>query len=261
MFKRLFLLMCILVIIMIPLVSSFAMDGLVGAWLFDEGSGNKVKDASGRSHDGELVGKATFDKNGKIGSAIICDGPEAYVKIPDHADFIFKGDFSMGCWFLNNGVAPADNSGIITKGYHTIPANGGDAKPWYLVYFMKAGPVDMFLRDTKAVNSRAVGKTLVNDGKWHHVLGMKAGNKVKIYIDGKEDGVADAVDANYGESAQPLVFMVHYDRWIKGMIDEVAIFNKALTDKEISTVMSGLKLAFAVDSKGKLAFTWGQLKS
>lgn len=261
MLKRLFMLMFILAIAMIPLVSVFSMDGLVGVWLFDEGSGNSAKDSSGKGHDGELVGKATYDKNGKYGSAITCDGTEAYVKVPDHADFVFKGDFTLCCWFLNDGVPPADNSGIITKGYHTTSANGGDAKPWYLVYFMKGGPVDMFLRDTNAINSRAVGKTPVNDGKWHHVIGSREGNKVKIYIDGVEDGSADAVDANYGGNSLPLVFMVHFDRWIKGLIDEVAIFNKALSAKEIGTVMNGLKGVMAVEAGGKLASKWGQLKN
>jgi len=56
------------------------------------------------------------------------------------------------------------------------------------------------------------------------------------------------------------VFMVHYDRWFKGMIDEVAVFNKALTDKEINSVMNGLKMAMAVDPKGKVASTWGYIK-
>jgi hypothetical protein len=181
MLRKFFLLLCLIALIVIPISSSSsAMEGLVGAWLFDEGSGNKTKDSSGKGHDGELVTNAKFDK-GKFGSAVSCNGTEAYVMVPDHADFKFKGDFSIACWFLNNNIAPADNSGIVTKGYHRPSANGGDAKPWYLIYFIKGGgTVDFFLRDTKAVNSRAVGKTPVNDGKWHHLVCMRAGNKVKV---------------------------------------------------------------------------------
>jgi len=89
---------------------------------------------------------------------------------------------------------------------------------------------------------------------------MKAGNKVKLYIDGKDDGAADAVDDVYGNNDQPLVFMVHFDRWLKGMIDEVAIFNRAISDKEVTQIMGGLKNTLAVAPKGKLAVTWGQLK-
>jgi hypothetical protein len=69
------------------------------------------------------------------------------------------------------------------------------------------------------------------------------------------------VDAVYGQNDAPLVFMVHYERWFKGMIDEVAIFNRAITDKEITQIMGGLQNVLAVDPKGKLAATWSQLKS
>ena len=261
MYKRLLLMVCIVAIGMLPISSSFsAMNGLVGAWLFDDGEGNKVADSSGSGHDGELMGNAKLDKNGKYDSAVITDGTEAYVMVPDNEDFEFKDDFSIACWFQNN-TPPPDATGIVTKGYHKPSGAGGDSKPWYLVYFLTGGTVDFYLRDTKSTNSRAVGKTPVNDGKWHHIVSMKAGNKVKVYVDGKEDGSADAVDAVYGENDQPLVFMVHFDRWFKGMIDEVAIFNRAITDKEITQVMGGLQNVLAVDPEGKLAVTWSQLKS
>jgi len=261
MHQRLLLIVCVVAIGMLPISSSFsAMNGLVGAWLFDDNEGNKAIDSSGKGYDGELIGNAKLDKNGKYGSAVATDGTEAYVMVPDSEDFEFKDDFTIACWFQNE-TAPADPSGIVTKGYDKTAANGGDAKPWYLVYYLNAGTIDMFLRDTQATNSRAVGKTTIKDAKWHHVVGMKAGNKVKIYIDGKEDGSADAVDAVYGQNDKPLVFMVHYERWLKGMIDEVAIFNRAITDKEITQIMGGLQNVLAVDPKGKLAATWSQLKS
>ena len=47
----------------------------------------------------------------------------------------------------------------------------------------------------------------------------------------------------------------------EGMIDEVAIFNKALTEDDINGIMaSGLKNATAVYAKDKLAATWGEIK-
>ena len=65
------------------------------------------------------------------------------------------------------------------------------------------------------------------------------GKKVQVYVDGKKDGEADAVDAKYGESDLPLVFMTHYFRYVKGALDEVVIFNKALSEGEISDLMKG----------------------
>lgn len=259
MFSKLILLSLILCLTIINQAFS-AMEGLVGAWLFDDDSDKKVVDASKRGHDGEYIGNAKRDKNGKFGSALICDGTEAYVMIPDHDDFEFDKDFTIVCWFKNS-VPPSDHSGLVTKGYHRPAGSGGNSKPWYLVYFLKTGTVDLYLRDTKDANSRAIGKTLINDDKWHHVTAMKEGNKVKIFVDGKEDGIADAVDAKYGQNDQPLVFMVHYDRWLNGMMDEVAIFNRALKTNEISQIMKGLSQSvLSVSSKEKLAFSWGKIK-
>ena len=259
--KQITLLACVIIIVLALVNPSFsALEGLVGAWLFDADSATKAKDASGKGHDGEFMGNAKLDKNGKFGSALSCDGTEAYVMVANHDDFIFSGDFTIACWFQNS-VPPSDHSGIVTKGYDKPSGAGGDAKPWYLVYFLTSGTVDLYLRDTKATNSRAQGKTPVNDGKWHHITAMKAKDKVKVYVDGKEDGTAAAVDANYGENGQPLVFMVHFHRWINGMLDEVAIFNRALSEGEIASIMKGLgPLVSAVDAKGKLAVTWGELK-
>lgn len=250
-----------LVMIIVSQACAFsAIEGLVGAWTFDKDLGKKVSDISGRGHDGELMGNAKIEKNGKYGSAVATDGTEAYVMVPDHPDFEFDGDFSIACWVFNDKTPPSDHSSFVTKGYHRPSGAGGNSKPWYLMYFLTTGTVDMYLRDTKDTNSRAVGKTPVNDGKWHHLVGMKVKDKVKIYVDGKEDGVANAVDAKYGDNDQPLVFMVHFDRWFKGMIDEVAIFNRALSEQEIATLMKGLSIFTAVKSENKLATSWGTLK-
>ena len=258
----LILLACIVTVSLLTVNPGFSLlsDGLVGAWLFDTDSEAQVEDVSGNGHDGELVGNATLEEDGKFGSALSCDGTEAYVMVPDHDDLEFEGDFSLACWFQNS-TPPSDHSGLITKGYDKPGGGGGNMKPWYLVYFLTSGTVDLYLRDTKDANSRASGKTRINDGEWHHVVAMKAGKQVKIYVDGKEDGVANAIDARYGGNDEPLVFMVHHQRWIKGLMDEVAVYNRALDEDEIASMMNGLgEILYAIEPEGKLADTWGCLK-
>jgi len=262
MYKRMGFLVCVIVFGLAVANPGFCaiLDGLVGIWLFDEGSGEVAEDSSGNGYHGELVGNATWENEGQFGGAIACDGTEAYVMVPDDDAFKFDGDFTLACW-VQNSTPPPDHSSFITKGYHRPGGAGGDSRPWYLVYFLTSGTVDMFLRDAGGANSRAMGTTQVNDGEWHHVLGLKDGNEVRIYIDGQEDGTAPAVDAVYGENDQPLVFMVHFDRWITGLIDEVAIYNRALDDAEIDTLMNGIgDVAKAVDPASKLTTSWGAVK-
>jgi len=259
--RHLLVLSCIVLLGLVLVNPGFSIEGLVGAWTFDDDAGGKVKDVSGNGHDGELVGNAKMDKAGKIGSAVATDGTEAYVMVPDDNALEFDGDFTIACWIWNE-VPAADHSSFVTKGYHRPSGGaGGDSKPWYLVYYLKTGTVDFYLRDIGGANSHAVGKTPVNDGEWHHVVSMKDGAEVKVFIDGKEDGAAPAVNAKYGENDQPLVFMVHFDRWFAGKIDEVAIFNKALNENEIKLIMGGLeKSVLAVSPRDRLAATWGCMK-
>ncbi len=49
--------------------------------------------------------------------------------------------------------------------------------------------------------------------------------------------------------------------FIRGIIDEIAIFNKALSESEIKSVMTGLARTFAVEPSGKLATTWATTKT
>jgi len=263
MHRRCFFWVCVLAVSLIAISPGFSAktDGLIGLWLFDEGSGQAAADSSGNGYHGELMGNASWDSNGKFDSALSTDGTEAYVEIADNPAFELGGDFTIACWIQNQDPLP-DHSSFVTKGYHRPGGEGGDARPWYILYYLSTGTVDMFLRDSDGTNSRAQGVTLVNDGEWHHIVGLKDGDEVRIYIDGQEDAVAPAVDAVYGENDQPLVFMVHFNRWFAGMLDEVAIYDRAISEDEIAAIMGGFAdVVSPVESKGKLAVTWCELKS
>jgi hypothetical protein len=121
--------------------------------------------------------------------------------------------------------------------------------------------MDFYLRNEANNNSRTVGTTKVNDGKWHHLVAMKAGDKVKMIVDGKEDGATAVTGkATYGKHDYPLVFMAHYFRYVEGFLDEVALFNKALSTKEITSIMKGLEAFLSVNGAGKLSIFWSQIK-
>ena len=59
---------------------------------------------------------------------------------------------------------------------------------------------------------------------------------------GRKTGKTDlASKAKYGKNDYPLVFMAHYFRYVEGLPDDVAIFNRALTEGDIAKIMDGLK--------------------
>ena len=102
-------------------------------------------------------------------------------------------------------------------------------------------------------------KVTVKEEIWYHAAGTYDGDEIKIYINGKlsnfmPGGGAIAVTDNVliiGAALNGLRF--------HGIIDEVGLYNRALTPKEVKGTMEGL--AQSVDSKDKAAVVWGMLKS
>ena len=114
--------------------------------------------------------------------------------------------------------------------------------------------------DIKSVSNNIYGKSDVVDNKWHHVCGTYDGSKARIFVDGvfeNEIGAKGNIilcphNAMIGRAAR------WSDRHFNGIIDEVAIYNRALTEREIKQDMKGV--IAAVDKSGKLTTTWARLK-
>ena len=97
---------------------------------------------------------------------------------------------------------------------------------------------------------------------WYHVAGTFDGKRVTTWINGVDDGHYDAA-GTIASSSNP----VHLGKRVEdvstysfiGSIDEVGIFNVALPDTEIKSLMNGLSPAVVL-SAGKLSTTWGDMK-
>jgi hypothetical protein len=89
------------------------------------------------------------------------------------------------------------------------------------------------------------GGAVISPGHWHHIAGVYDGNQVQLYIDGKPWGnpspcsgnISPMLDGSYlsigGEDGR--TFCGCTDRYFKGLIDEVKIYNRPLTALEIQT--------------------------
>ena len=83
-----------------------------------------------------------------------------------------------------------------------------------------------------------------------------------MWIDGKKDseGVLNT-DEGYGTNESVFHIARHFDRYTNGIIDDVGIFNVALSENDMDLIMNvGLEEAAAVDAVGKLTTTWGNIK-
>ena len=153
-------------------------------------------------------------------------------------------------------------------GQSTIMSKGDGGGNNRFLLKVRDGGINLSLADDKpaSVDIRSDGKVI--DGKWHHILlSIGRDKETHLYIDGVKDPVGGNTSiATILTSDTPLVIGASNkpdgsrSRYFEGLIDEVAIYNRALNEREIkqnATATDGL----AVNPLGKLSLTWGGIKS
>lgn len=233
------------------------MEALVGAWLFDEGAGEIAKDASGNGHDGKILGPKRVQ--GKHKSALEFDGKDDIVEVPHHEAFDLV-TYTALAWINVPKAGDLPQTVLGKDAPAGLPRNFG--------VFVGKDLLETFtVLGTNYTQGgqwkTARGTTVLTDGKWYHVAATYDGEFLRAYTDGEMQGeTATAIPPDHNTDP------VRFGRWgadrgdfIKGVIDEIAIFNKALTESEIKDVMAGLAIMLAVEPSGKLATTWSRLKT
>lgn len=239
-------------------VQAGLQDGLVLYLPFDEGQGKEVNDLSGRKHNGKIE-KAEWC-NGKFGKALKFNGTDSFVEVPFSDDLNITEGITLGAWVTANVPFSPEWRGIINARKSTygpyLLQTGGAAKAEIGLYLLGAWT---WLRTASSLEPEV----------FHHVVGIyDLKNGLHIYFDGKPDDGAGspgvkpgAIDANPNEG---IVIGHNYGlagRWWDGIIDEVVIYNRALSEEEIAQLFKSPPVSAAVEPRGKLAITWGQVKN
>jgi len=240
--------------------SSYAFRGnIVAAWLMEEGSGNAVVDFTGNHDDGVITGTAEW-VDGRFGKALRFDGSTTYVQIPFNTKFqvLNEGDgFTFAAWIKTEVLA--SKRGNYIAGAQQMDLNG-DGRTWMGLYDV-ADEAYCYLG-----NARTLGAPAVVD-EWYHfaVVITEEGDidTVQIYSNGKAErdlqnyGV-ETCEGDYLLGCHKAFNVVNF--W-EGLIDDVVLISKPLTESELSELMSkGVAGVLAVDGRDKLAATWGQIR-
>lgn len=249
-----------LLTICISTTSYAGIEGVVAVWLFDEGSGDTVKDYLNR-HNGEIQGSLKW-VDGVFGKALEFPGIDGnYVSVP-HEDSL-----SLATWTITAWVKPEDNNSAFQV--FMRKANPGNVRNYSLkIYENENNPLQMeYSRDAGAGGycNGAHGKTTLTDGNWHHVAGTYDGDATRVYLDGALESEASCPEKEWTPDTNdgPVTIGATFEGTgpVKGIMDDVGLFKRALSEDEISTVMNdGLARLSAVDAIGKLATTWAALK-
>ena len=234
-------------------------ESMVAVWLFDEGKGNIVADSTGNGHSGKIEKGAKW-VTGRFGKALEFDGTDDWVSVPHSKNLGFAAgkSFSITVHFKGSKVGGS----LVGKGYE----DKSQALPWYLLWNDgSSSKVTLFLRDEAKASFRANGTSAIADDKWHFIAAVADASKGKssIWIDGKKEAEADFnKNSGYGTNEGVVAIGRHYDRYTKGIIDDVGLFNVALNADDIKTIMdAGLGgVSTAVSTRNKLAITWGEIR-
>ena len=211
---------------------------MVGWW---PGDGN-TNDIIG-GNDGTLLNGATFD-TGMVDQAFSLDGVDDVLEVPDDPSLDFgTNDFTVDAWINVDGslLTPQTEIGIVNKNsfYENAPGWTLQLTTWgedlpegeFNVTFWMTNLV--WPADTYVVTSG--DKT---SGVWHHVAVLREGDTTRLYFDGVlEDETVSADTALDVDNNEPVMIGAHsWGPTFPGLIDEVELFDRALTDAEILAI-------------------------
>lgn len=239
----------ILLLLSIPL-ALFAKDEMVGAWLFDEGKGDIAEDSSGNKNEG-TVNSAKYVP-GKFGTALEFTGANSNVQI-QHAPILSVETFTVMAWI---------NVDKFTGGWQTIVTQNTDGPIRNYGLFINdgSGLVHYSFTSGKAWQSFNAKSNVVS-GTWRHIAATHDKKVFRCYVDGEVDG--ETPNTLKPDNANTVITIGSWvgGGWIKGLIDEVALFNYGMTQNQIKQAMNGLKSGKALQPKDKLPTYWGHIKS
>ena len=209
-------------------------EGLVLHYTFDADEDGKVTDASGCGNDGTVRGPA-FTKEGKVSGAMSFNGRSQAIIVGNPASLRLQ-DFTIMAWIKRGSTekvsVPAEDGQIF--GY-------GDRG--YIMGLHKDGKLFISKVNVGGVFS----KCEIHDTDFHHVALVKKGGGIVFYLDGTaypandyNDNFEFNTDVAVGARSDHLdgSFL---DGTFLGLIDEVEVFNRPLSDDEVKGVYESRK--------------------
>ena len=194
--------------------------GLMGYWKLD----GDTADSSSYDRVGTLYGNPVWDPNGRINGALKLDGDGDYVKIISYKGISGANSRTVCAWIKTNS-----GDEILSWG------GDGDGEKW-VFRVRPEGQIRLGVG-----GGGIIGSTIVNDGFWHHVAavllndGTPDANDIKLYVDGIEESTtstSQTINTAISYKVKIGVFGSSL-RYFNGLIDDVRIYNRALSEEEI----------------------------
>jgi len=213
--------------------------GLVSWWPGD-GNAKDIADSNPGSLKGGKFGA------GKVGQAFLLDGKDDFVTAGNATNLhISKKDFTVDAWVFFNGLHPtggqADDMSIVDK----MSSSGVNTDGWRLLkqqdnrfwFCFGGGSLGNQCFDP---NYTVFSTTTAVTGVWYHVAVVKNSDSFAIYVNGVLEDIRNAVPSfrDTNSTALRIGSYVLQGAFLDGLVDEVEIFNRALSASEIAEIFN-----------------------
>jgi hypothetical protein len=203
--------------------------GLVAAYTFGEGTGTTAGDASGGGRVGTISG-AAWTTSGRFGRGLSFDGINDWVTVADAAALDLTSGMTIEAW-----VYPTSLGGWRTVVMKEAP--GGLAYALYADDDVPSRPAGYVNRGTGDLAAQGAGPLPLN--AWTHLAVTYGGGALRLYVNGAQvSTVAATGNIRTTTAALRIGGNSVWGEYFAGVLDEVRIYNRALTAAEISAGMN-----------------------
>ncbi|OGS45385.1 MAG: hypothetical protein A2539_10540 [Elusimicrobia bacterium RIFOXYD2_FULL_34_15] len=227
----------ILLLFILYLLPASLNAALVAEWKFEEGSGTTTADSSGNNNTGTLTNSPTW-VTGKVGdSALEFDGVNDYVDCGSNPILNITSSITVCAWVFTS----ADNAFFTIASKHGAPGDYG----WALRRDSDVDGVEFGIspNGTEWI-SKVTGSDCFEINTWYHIAATSDGKTMRVYINGIEykgtylpfTFTSPGTPIHVSNTNLQLGVSNNGQLLMKGIIDEVKIYNNALNATEILTL-------------------------
>lgn len=215
--------------------------GLIGYWSFNEGTSTVATDSSGTGNHGTLISMAApatansgWTASGKLAGGLNFDGTGDYVRVKTGVIAATEATSTVSLWFRTSASS-------IGGGYPIYGERGSSGNDIYKLDYGDGSSVaePFFTWRNDAGSVMQVRPSTVggyNDNKWHHFLVTISGTAIQMYIDGVFSGSNTIGDKNFTDPGLESRIGADTTAHFPGSIDEVRIYNRALSAAQVSAL-------------------------
>lgn len=215
--------------------SAQATSDLIGYWNFDETSGATMADSSANSNNGTIQGSGVTHSTVVPPTncflnprSLSFDGSGGYVSIADNASMDPANQISIAFWM---------NPSNVSNGYQHIVFKQGPVVTSYGVWL---NGDHVYMEDNDNSVRSLTSNAALSVGQWHYIAVTYDGTTQKLYIDGALDNSQSLPGITLTYQNSPVkIGAGDYNNPFSGKIDDLRIYNRALSDNEVTDLATG----------------------